>query len=95
MVDTNKTLPLCKQSRTIYLLIKDKRNRQSILTSSDVWSYKEDFFKALTLRIKGFSSQLRFASSSEVGILEYFILRCQGGGEEFINQPVSRTLSKR
>lgn len=62
-----------------------------MLTSSVVWSYKEDFFLAVTLNLEIISSRLK----SKVGIVEYFILRCQGGGEEFINHPSSHTLSKR
>ena len=46
---------------------------------------------AVTLNLEIISSRLK----SKVGIVEYFTLRCQGGGEEFINHPSSHTLSKR
>jgi len=57
MVDTTNKL-----SGAVYLLTQ--RQTGQLLFFND----KEDFCKALTLGIKEFSSQLRFASSSEVGI---------------------------
>lgn len=57
MVDTT-----IKLSGAVYLLTQ--RQTGQLLFRND----KEDFCKALTLGIKEFSSQLRFASSSEVGI---------------------------